>query len=100
MILHFAIKLSIYYFISTLLIGFLVFFVNWYVHYSYHHDDCWLQQYDFFKEKTRKHMLHHKNSNINYGITNLYADYFMNTFTESGDDIPVTNLPDDDEFRI
>lgn len=81
LLLNFIFKLSIYYFVSTLLIGLLVFAINWYVHYSYHTEN-WLHQYEFFREKVKLHMRHHENINVNYGITTLYADYLMNSYDD------------------
>lgn len=77
LIFNMLFQLSIYYFVTTLIIGLLSFSLNWYVHYCYHDQNSYLQQFDFFKEKTRQHMLHHEDYNTNYGITNLYGDYFM-----------------------
>lgn len=82
LLLNLVLGLSIYYFIITLIVGLFSFSLNWYFHYCYHNPNSYLQQFDFFREKTRQHMLHHENYNTNYGIINLYGDYLMGSIIQ------------------
>jgi len=67
----------------TSILSFSLLTFSYYIHASYHNEDCWLNNYSWFIEQKRLHFLHHKYPNKNYGIVTHFVDGIMGTFVKN-----------------
>lgn len=67
----------------TGVLSFSLLLFSYYIHRSYHDEDCWLNNYEWFVEQKRLHFLHHKYPNKNYGITTHFVDSIMGTHVKN-----------------
>jgi len=58
-----------------------VFIWNWWIHQSFHVDDHWLNQYEWFKHQKNIHYVHHNNPSMNYGVATHFCDKLFGTWT-------------------
>lgn len=67
--------------VSLLIFG-LVIVWNWWLHKAYHEQEHWLNKYEWFKEKKKRHFVHHKNPKKNYGIASNFMDKIFGTWND------------------
>ena len=62
---------------------FSIFLLNWYIHTTYHQENHWLSQFEWFKEAKRKHLIHHYRPRKNYGILTQIGDVLFGSYNFS-----------------
>jgi sterol desaturase/sphingolipid hydroxylase (fatty acid hydroxylase superfamily) len=67
----------------TVLFSGLFIFMNWYVHRSYHDEKSFLNNYHWFRVEKERHLVHHKYTNNNFGITSHIFDKAFGTWKEA-----------------
>ena len=59
----------------------LVFVWNWYIHSAYHIPNHWLNRYSWFRRDKRRHLQHHIDPSVNYGIATHFTDIIMGSYS-------------------
>lgn len=62
--------------------GVMAFYVNWWIHSSFHQDNHWLNRYDWFVKEKNHHLTHHQEPNKNFGIISHFNDQWYGTWKE------------------
>src|SRR3990167_9710274 len=68
-------------YLTIVVVSFLTFLLNWYVHRAYHKKDHWLNNYRWFQQKKTAHFTHHKNAKTNFGIAFNFVDEIVGTYS-------------------